>query len=91
MKEKIKISKEQLEELYRSGAPIVVPVEGGGEVVVQDADAYRRMLAVLNELDVIESARICSERWEAMRTAGDPGMPVADFFADVRRRLRPAG
>jgi hypothetical protein len=90
MKEDLTISGEQIEELRKSGAPLVVRVDGE-EVIVQDAAAYRRLIRILDEIDVAESARVCARRWEAMRSGGDAGVSASEFIAELRDRLRPAG
>jgi hypothetical protein len=91
MAEGLRLTDEQLDELRRTGAPIVVRIGTGSGVVVQDAEAYKRLVGLLDELDVIQSAEICAERWRAMQDGTDPGVGVEEFFDSIRRRLRDAG
>ncbi|MCC7387713.1 MAG: hypothetical protein IT431_02995 [Phycisphaerales bacterium] len=91
MAKHLDISDEQLDELRRTGSPIVVHLPDGAELVVQDAAAYRRMIELLDEIDLAESGRICAERWQAIETGADPGATPEVFFADLRRKLRRTG
>lgn len=91
MAKHLNITDEQFDELRRTGSPLVLPTGDGAEIVVQDAAAYRRMIEILDELDLSQSARICSERWRALQNGSDPGIPANEFFADLKRRLRRTG
>jgi len=91
MVRQLKLSDEQLEELQRTGEPLVVSMGDGPRLVVQSAEAYRRMIEFLDELDLAQSGRICSERWQAIQNGTDAGVSPEDFFAEIHRRLRPAG
>lgn len=88
MTNRLDISDEQVDELRRTGSPIVLRLPDGGELVVQDAAAYRRMIELLDEIDLAESGRICAERWQAMQTGDDPGVAAEVFLSDLRRTLR---
>ena len=83
----LRLSEEQLDELRRTGSPLVVRLGEGAEVVVQDAEAYRRMIEFLDEIDLAESGRLCAERWQALQDGSDAGFSVEEFFSDVRHRI----
>ncbi|MEX2219443.1 MAG: type II toxin-antitoxin system Phd/YefM family antitoxin [Phycisphaerales bacterium] len=68
--------------LKKSGRPAVLTVEGRPELVVQDAGAYQKMLDALERAEAIEGIR---EGLESMKRGG--GVPAAEFFADLKRRL----
>lgn len=91
MARQITLTDEQLAELQAKGLPLAIPGGGGREIIIQDGAAYRRMLRVLDELDIAESARICQERWEAMESGEDPGVPAREFLDQLKERLRQAG
>lgn len=84
------LSDQQLEELRRTGSPLVLSIDGD-EIVVQNAAAYRRMVEILDEIDLAKSAAICAERWRAMEDGTDPGVSAEEFFTSLQQRLRHAG
>lgn len=67
-----------VQQLRETGEPVVVTVEGGAELVVQDAAAYRRLLDEVEEVRAIE--RI--QRGLADRDAGQT-MSLDDFRAHI--------
>jgi hypothetical protein len=87
----LRLTEEQLEEHRRTGSPLVVRVGEGSEVVVQDADAYRRMIEFLDEIDLAASGRLCAERWRALQNGSDAGVSAEQFFSDLRHRLSERG
>lgn len=89
MPDPIRLTDEQLEELTR-GLPQIVQIDGR-EVVVQDAEAYQRMIHALDKLESAEIARICQERWEALQSGEDPGVSGDELLARLKQRLRQAG
>ena len=50
-------TREHLRHLKRRGAPLVLTVNGKAEVVVQDAQAYQKLLALLEEAEVVVTLR----------------------------------
>lgn len=90
MARNLNITDDQFEELCRTGSPLLLKADGT-EVVVQDAAAYRRMLEMLDEIDVARSAAICAERWKAMEDGADPGVSAEEFLASLRQQLHHAG
>lgn len=91
MSRNLPLSDEQFDELRRTGGPLVVSTDEGGEVVVQDAAAYRRMVEVLEEADLARTAAICEQRWRDLQSGADPGVSAAELIARIRDRLRQAG
>lgn len=86
MPDPITLTNEQLEKLRAKGLPLTFDV-GGQEVVIQDAEAYKRMLRVLNELEDAETARICMERLAKMESGEDPGIPARESIDELRKRF----
>ena len=50
-------TKQHLRHIKRSGSPLVLTVNGKAEVVVQDAQAYQKLLALLEEAEVVVTLR----------------------------------
>ncbi|MGD9790809.1 MAG: hypothetical protein AB7Q00_11550 [Phycisphaerales bacterium] len=75
--------KAHLERLAATGRPEVLTVNGKARVVVQDAEAYQKMLEAL---DAVETERIVRERLAAL-DRGEPGVPADEVLAGVRKRL----
>ncbi|HYE61257.1 MAG TPA: type II toxin-antitoxin system Phd/YefM family antitoxin [Phycisphaerales bacterium] len=74
--------KATLERLEKSGRPEVLTVNGKAKVVIQDADAYQRMMELA---DLAQSAMILKERLAAV-DRGEPGIPVDEAFEMLRKR-----
>lgn len=75
--------KAHLERLAATGRPEVLTVNGKARVVVQDAEAYQKMLEAI---DAVETERIVRERLAALDRS-EPGVPAEQVLADVRNRL----
>lgn len=75
--------KAHLERLAATGRPEVLTVNGKARVVIQDAEAYQKML---DALDTIETERIVRERLASL-DRGEAGVPAEQVLADVRKRL----
>lgn len=72
--------REHLERLELTGKPEVLTVEGGPDVVVQTADAYRELLRRLDYAECVVG--IMKGREAAAR--GD-SLPLDEAFAEIRR------
>lgn len=70
------------ERLKKSGLPAVLTVEGRPELVVQDAEAYQRLLDMLERVEAVEGIR---KGLGSMKQG--KGRDAAEFFADLRKRL----
>jgi PHD/YefM family antitoxin component YafN of YafNO toxin-antitoxin module len=68
--------------LKETGEPVVLAVDGGADVVVQDADAYRKLLDEVERARDLEGIRRGLEDMRAGRT-----QPLDEAFADIRREL----
>lgn len=75
--------KGHIERLAATGRPEVLTVNGKARVVVQDAEAYQKML---DALDAAQTERIVRERLASIER-GEPGIPADRVLADVRKRL----
>lgn len=75
--------KSHLERLAATGRPEVLTVNGRARVVIQDAEAYQKML---DALDAANTERIIRERLASV-DRGEPGIPAKQVLADVRKRL----
>jgi len=74
-------SGEFLKQLRKSKRPIVLTVNGKAAAVVQDAEAYQRLLDTAARADVDEAIRQGLEDIARRRTR-----PARDAFAELRRR-----
>jgi PHD/YefM family antitoxin component YafN of YafNO toxin-antitoxin module len=75
--------KTHLERLAATGRPEVLTVNGKARVVVQDAEAYQRLLEVV---EAVETERIVRERLAAL-DRGEAGVPADRVLAEVCGRL----
>jgi PHD/YefM family antitoxin component YafN of YafNO toxin-antitoxin module len=74
--------KEHMKRLKKTGRPEVLTVNGSARLVVQDAEAYQRLLDALDRLETIEGIRRGLEDVEAGRV-----VPIEKAFAGIRRML----
>jgi prevent-host-death family protein len=70
-----------LKQLKKSKRPIVLTVNGQAEAVVQDAEAYQRLLDIAARADVHEAIRQGLDDIAHGRTR-----PAREFFEELRRR-----
>ena len=75
-------TKEHLREMERSGHPRVLTVNGKAKVVVQDARAYQKLLAQLEEAATVLTLR---RRLASMR-GGKKGRPLVDVLEELGGR-----
>ncbi len=68
--------------LKRSGRPLVLTVNGKAEAVVQDAEAYQRLLDVAAQADAREGIRQGLEDVKHGRTR-----PAREVFDEIRREF----
>lgn len=70
-----------LKQLKKSKRPVVLTVKGKAEAVVQDAEAYQRLLDIAARADAHEGIR------QGLREArSGKGRPVREFFAEFKTR-----
>jgi prevent-host-death family protein len=77
---------EFLQQLKKTGEPVVLTINGRAELVVQDAAAYQKLREVAEEAREIEQIRKGLEDVRAGRT-----QPLTEAFADIRRDLELPG
>lgn len=68
-----------IQRLAETGRPEVLTLNGKASVVIQDANAYQKLLEKLDELDAI---RILTQRINEMKT-GDPGIPIEQVHLEM--------
>lgn len=74
-------SREFLKHLKKSKRPVVLTVNGKAEAVVQDAQAYQRLLDIAARADVFEAIRQGLDDAAHGRTR-----PAREVFAEFRRQ-----
>lgn len=72
-----------LERLASTGRPEVLTVNGKARVVVQDAEAYQKMVEAF---EAAETERVLRERLAEL-DRGEPGVAAETVLAEVRNRL----
>ena len=77
---------EFLQQLKKTGEPVVLTINGRAELVVQDAAAYQKLREMAEEARVAEQIRQGLEDVRAGRT-----QPLSEAFADIRRDLKLPG
>ena len=70
-----------LKQLKKSKRPVVLTVNGKAEAVVQDAQAYQRLLDIAARADVYEALRQSEDDIAHGRTR-----PAREVFDEMRRR-----
>jgi PHD/YefM family antitoxin component YafN of YafNO toxin-antitoxin module len=70
-----------LEKLRQSGEPLLLTVEGQGEVVVQDAAAFRRFQQLVDRLETIVAVK------EGLRDVAEGRtQPIRQALAEIARK-----
>ena len=75
--------KTHIERLEKTGRAEVLTVNGKSSVVIQDVEAYQKLL---DELHDLRTERILRDRLARM-DRGEPGIPAEEVLADLRNRL----
>ncbi len=70
-----------MKQLRKSKRPIVLTVKGRAAAVVQDAEAYQRLLDIAAKADAIEGIR---QGLEDVRSG--KSRPIREFFAEFRTK-----
>lgn len=70
-----------LKQIKKSKRPVVLTVNGKAEAVVQDAQAYQRLLDIAARADVYEALRQSEDDIARGRTR-----PAREVFNELRRR-----
>jgi len=77
---------EFVKRLKKTGLPEVLTIEGRGELIVQDAAAYQKLLDVVDRPEAILGIRRGLEDAKAGRT-----MTLEEFGSRLRRRMKTNG
>ncbi len=73
---------EFIEQMKKTGEPIVLTINGKAELIVQDAESYQRMLEAVERLETIEGIK----RGLGEMERGE-GRPAKTVFAKMRKKL----
>src|SRR5579863_7060538 len=76
-------SSQFLKQLKKSKRPVVLTVNGKAEAVVQDAEAYQRLLDIAARADVFEAIRQGLDDVANGRT-----QPAREVFDEIRQKRR---
>ena len=74
---------EFIKRMQRTGAPVVLTINGKARIVVQDAASYQRMLELLDRAETIEAIRQGLEDVERGKT-----MSLDRFDKQMRKKFR---
>jgi prevent-host-death family protein len=72
-----------IEQLEKTGKPVVLTINGRAKLVVQDAQSYQRMLELLDRAESIEAIREGLESVKQGRT-----MALKKFDGEMRKTIR---
>jgi prevent-host-death family protein len=72
-----------IEQLERTGEPVVLTINGRAKLVVQDAESYQRMLELLDRAEAIEAIR---EGLESVKRG--KSMSLEQFDKEIRKKIR---
>ena len=70
-----------LKHLKKTKKPVVLTVNGKAEAIVQDAEAYQRLLDIAAQVDILEGIRQSLEDVKAGRV-----YPAREFLSAFRRK-----
>jgi prevent-host-death family protein len=74
-------SGEFMKQIKKSKRPVVLTVKGKAEAVVQDAEAYQRLVDIAAQADAHEGIRQGLEESKSGK-----GRPAREFFAEFRMK-----
>ncbi len=70
-----------LQQLRETGRPVVLTINGKAELVVQEAQSYQRLLALIDRLETIEGVK------QGLRDVNEgKTRPLAEFDAEMRQK-----
>jgi prevent-host-death family protein len=72
-----------IEQLEKTGQPVVLTINGRAKLVVQDAESYQRMLELIDRAETIEAIREGLESVEQGKT-----MSLDQFDKEMQKRIR---
>lgn len=71
-----------IEQLRETGRPILLTINGGEKVVMQEAGSYQKLLEELDRVEAMEGVRRGLEAMRAGRSR-----PVREFLAELRQEF----
>lgn len=74
---------EYVKKIKKSGHPLVLTVNGKAEIIVQDAESYQRMVALLDRTETIEAVREGLESVNQGKT-----ISLDEFDKEMRKKIR---
>ena len=74
-------AKEHIKRLKRTGRPEVLTVQGKAEIVVQDAEAYEKLLDQVDRAEAIESIQRGLDS-----VARGEGRPISEALESIRKK-----
>lgn len=74
---------EFLDQLEKTGEPVVLTINGRAKLVVQDAASYQRMRELMERAEAIEAIRVGLESAKQGRT-----MSLEKFDQEMRKTIR---
>jgi prevent-host-death family protein len=76
---------EVMDHLKETGNPVVLTVNGEAKIVVQDAQAYQRLLDLADKTEMLEFLEASRKDMEAGRT-----VPAKEFLESLGRKKKKA-
>jgi len=70
-----------MKQLHKSKRPVVLTVKGKAQAIVQDAEAYQRLLDIAARAEAPEGIRQGLEE-----ARGGKGRPAREFFAEFKAK-----
>jgi PHD/YefM family antitoxin component YafN of YafNO toxin-antitoxin module len=74
---------EFIDQLEKTGEPLVLTINGRARLIVQDAESYQRMLELLDRAETIDAIREGLESVRQGRT-----MSLGQFDKEMRKKFR---
>lgn len=74
---------EFIEQLQKTGEPVVLTINGRAKLIVQDAVSYQRMLELLDRAETVEAIREGLESVKQGKT-----MSLDEFDKEMRKKIR---
>jgi PHD/YefM family antitoxin component YafN of YafNO toxin-antitoxin module len=72
-----------VEQLRKTGQPLVLTINGKAQLVVQDAGSYQRLLELVDRLEAIEDIRQGLDEMKAGK-----GRPADEVFEEIRQKYK---
>lgn len=70
-----------INQLKRTGQPVVLTINGKAEIVVQDAKSYQRLLTLLDQAEAVMGIRKGLQSMER-----GEGIPAEEAFEKIRKK-----